>query len=207
MRTAPTSAAVTGQDCRRSRGRALRLHLRGSSDQCSRTRTAATRSPVPAMCWPWCPSSRVQRHGRVIVREISSAHSNRHSRYPVVVPGSVVGSGSPTTTRSSLSLPSLRNVHRTSMSASRCGASVSNILREQIYFKSQNRRTVRLRHGSTGKLICNFICSARPHTQVQLHMCSLAHPCRIAPRAPTPGGTESKVQAARGRPLEAAHGA
>src|SRR5947209_18537242 len=42
--------------------------------------TAATRSPVPARCWPWCPCARVQRQRRTKPGEISSAHSNLQAR-------------------------------------------------------------------------------------------------------------------------------
>jgi hypothetical protein len=78
----------------------LELNAIGSSEQLAGNSggcTAAILSPVPARCWPECPSVRVQRQCRISSGKVWSVHANSHLRCPVVVPRS----GSPTVTCSS----------------------------------------------------------------------------------------------------------
>jgi hypothetical protein len=83
--------------------------------------TAAIHSPVPARCWHWCPSARVQRQCRISRGRVWSVHANSHLRCPVTVPRS----GSPTAMCPSGSGPELlfsdrrrQNFDGPSMSAS-----------------------------------------------------------------------------------------
>jgi hypothetical protein len=62
-----------------------------------------------------------------------------------------------------------------------------------------------------GKLICNFICSASPHTQMQLHMFTTrvraAWRPALPPRSHPQVGTRSNVQVSKRATPKSAHGA
>jgi hypothetical protein len=97
-----TSGAVTTAPTGLSRCSASNSKQSGRQNSFLATVGGARRRPNRP-CWPWCPSSRVQRQCRISSGQVWSVHANSHLRCPLAVPGS----GSSTVTCASGSWPGL----------------------------------------------------------------------------------------------------